>query len=590
VGLKDYPKVVRFFFLFGSFLLIVTFLYWAKPIVVPLAVAVLLTFVLAPAVAFVQRSGMGRLPAVLLVVVLVFLLLGGIGAVFVNQMQELALELPSYKTQIEGKIAGLRQLGTESTLNRFADFLSSVGSQLGLTPNPNASANTAPMPVTVESGMLPMVQSVASPLLEFLINAVLIFILVIFMLVRREDLRNRLIRLWGHHNLTSTTRVLDDASQRISRFLFSQLILNSAFGVVLALGLMLIGIPYAYIWGFMAAILRYVPYVGPWLAAVFPLLVSLVMPGWTAFFLVLGYFIVLELVHGNAVEPLVFGHSIGVSGIALLVAAMFWTWMWGPLGLVLSTPLTALLYVFGRHVPSLEFLTLVLGDEPVMTQSASYYQRLLAKDADEAERLVEDYLKDHTADQVYQDIFFPTLLRAKRDRDGEAVTEDDQAFILEATRDIFHDLVLPAEIQPIGADGKPSPHMEVLAPRKVVLGLPTQDRTDALALEMFKEALNPDLFQYVSASASFHEKEKLGDISDDPHSLFMVLTLSGKNMVRTRVLCRKIRALYPHAKVYVGCWGLEEDANVVRDKLADAGVDGVGVTFAETRELLNSAA
>jgi predicted PurR-regulated permease PerM len=585
VGFKDYPKLVRFFLLFGSFMLIVGFLSWAKPVFVPLAIAILLTFILAPLVSMVQRSGLPRWPAVLLVVILVFILLGGIGSFFVNEMRALAGELPGYKTQIEGKMVGLREAGTDSWISKILDFFSWIAEPLASAPNLDPLQRSEPVTVRMESGgVLPVVQSIASPLLEFLVNAVLIFILVVFMLVKREDMRNRLIRLCGHRNLAGTTRVLDDAGQRISRYLYFQLILNAAFGTALAIGLMVIGIPYAYLWGFLAALLRYIPYIGPWLAASFPLVISLVMPGWTPFFLMLGFFVALELVHSNVVEPLVFGHSIGVSGVALLVAAIFWTWLWGPVGLVLSTPLTACLFVFGRHIPALEFLSLMLGDEPVMTKSSVFYQRLLAKDPDEAEQLVEVYLKDHSADDVYQDIFFPALLRAKKDREDDELSKEDQTFILEATRDIFHDVVLPAH----AAKAEPGANGKVASARKVILGLPTQDHTDALALEMFKEALNPDLFQYVSTSSTAFEKDKLGEISDDPHSLFMVLTLSAKNMLRTRILCRKIRALYPHAKVFVGCWGSEEDAQVIRDKLASTGVDGVGVTFAETRALLDS--
>jgi predicted PurR-regulated permease PerM len=583
VALKDQAKLQRFFLLLAICMLIVGILYFAKPVFAPLAIAVLLTFILTPLVSWVQRWGLSRVPAVLLVVILVFALLGSIISVFVAQLKGLATELPTYKTQIAAKINGLHDVSTPSWIANIQDVLNSVTKVASEEGQSKAEA-LAPVRVQVESSAFPMVQSIASPVLEFLVNAILVFILVVFMSVRREDLRNRLIRLLGHHNLNSTTRVLDDASQRISRFLFYQFVLNIGFGVVLALGLMVIGIPYAYIWGFMAALLRYVPYIGPWIAALFPLIASLVMPGWTPFFLVFGYFIVLELIHGNVVEPLVFGHSIGVSGVALLVAALFWAWLWGPLGLVLSTPLTACLFVFGRHVPSLEFLSLLLGDEPVMQKSAIYYQRLLAKDPEEAEELVEEYLKDHSVDQVYQDILFPALLNAKKDREENDLRLEDQAFILESTRDIFQDVVLPAhrKTQSPSAADKPA------AAPIVILGVSTQDDTDALALDMFKDALNPDLFQYISGSPASVQGEKIGEKNDNPPSVLLLLTLSNTNMLRTRMLCKKLRALYPRAKVFVGCWGSDQDMNLVRQRLKAIGVDGVGVTFSETRNLLDS--
>jgi predicted PurR-regulated permease PerM len=584
VPLKGNPKLERFFLLVGSFMLILGFLYWAKPVLIPLAIAVLLTFIIAPLVSLMQRWGLHRVPAVLSVVVAVFILLGGIFSIFFMQFKSLAEDLPRYQIQIEEKITKLREASNDSWISKVLDFSNTVN-KIASEEGQNEARKNEPVSVKMESSVLSFAQSIASQVLEFLINAVLIFILVVFMSVRREDLRNRVIRLWGHHNLTSTTRVLDDASQRISRFLLFQVIFNIGFGVVLAIGLTIIGIPYAYIWGFFATLLRYVPYIGPWIAALFPLLVSLVMPGWTPFFLVLAYFAVLELLHSNVVEPLAFGHSIGVSGVALLVAALVWTWLWGPLGLVLSTPLTACLLVFGRHVPGLEFLSLLLGDEPAMQKSTIFYQRLLAKDPEEAEDLVENYLNDHPVEQAYPDILFPALLLAKKDREGNDLAAEDHAFVLAATRDVFHDVVMPA----YSNNQPPQSNEKTIPTRTVILGIPGQDDTDALAVEMFKEAVNPGCFEYVSISPTFFKDREMSAISDESSPLFLLLTLSSQKRMRTRVLCKKIRDLYPHAKILVGCWGLENDREMVREKLTAFGADGVGFTFSETREMLNSA-
>ena len=253
-------------------------------------------------------------------------------------------------------------------------------------------------------------------------------VLVIFMLIDHADLRNRLIRLAGYGRLPLATRALDEAVQRISRYLQMQSIINGSYGVALALGYFLIGVPYAFFWGFLAATLRFIPYVGPVLAAAFPIVLSLAaFDGWVQPILVISLVLVLELVSNGLLEPLLYGQSTGVSEVALMVAIAFWTWLWGPVGLLLATPLTVCVSVLGRYVPQLEFLKILLADEPVLEAHAAYYQRLLAKDQDEAAAIVDDALRTQALDAVYDEVLIPALVAAKRDREQGTLAVEDFA-------------------------------------------------------------------------------------------------------------------------------------------------------------------
>ncbi len=287
-----------------------------------------------------------------------------------------------------------------------------------------ASRGTKDNPVAVEIASSPetptALQTVSSaleiisPMAQFMV----VIVFVVFMLIQREDIRDRVIRLVGHGQLTVTTRALDEAATRISRYLAAQSAVNSAYGILVAIGLYLIHIPNAPLWGLLCALLRFVPYVGIWIGAIFPIILSVVMPeGYYAArpFLTLGLFALLEIVAANAVEPLLFRDRTGLSPLAILVAAVFWTWLWGGLGLLLSTPLTVLLAVAGKYVPQLAFLDILLGDQPVLSPPERYYQRLLAEDAEEAEDLLDEFEKDRNREQLFSQIMLPALIMAQRD-------------------------------------------------------------------------------------------------------------------------------------------------------------------------------
>ena len=306
------------------------------------------------------------------------------------------------------------------------------------------------------------------------------------MLLKREDLRNRLLRLAGHGRLTVMTKAVDEAGQRISRFLLMQACVNAGCGVLFTGALLVIGVPYAPLWGFVLALLRYVPYIGSWGALLLPLIVSLVLlPGWWQPLAVLGCFVVLELVAANVVEPLVFGHTIGVSEVALLIAAAFWAFLWGPIGLVLSGPLTVCLVVLGRYVPQLDFLAVLLGDQPALDADVSYYQRLLARDADEAERLVLERAAGSTPEAVLDGLLIPALGLAKRDRERDELSEADENYIVHATREIVEDL----GARQVSADGGEAA-AEPPPVKARLLACAAGGPADLLGAEMLRELLD----------------------------------------------------------------------------------------------------
>ena len=380
---------------------VISCLYWAQRVFIPVALAVFLAFLLAPLVGLLQRRRLGRTPSVAVVVLLAALLLGGFVWLLTIEVRSMVGELPTYTENIKEKIRSLREMGQGSVTGRLEKMIQDItrewksqpaSTEGGAVDRPAADVPEKPPAVVVEADSPPWLSrfsALLSPVMESLGSLAMALVLVVFMLLKRERLRNRLIRLVGHSRITVTTKAVDDAGQRISRFLLMQLIINGSFGLVLAIGLFVIQVPHALLWGFLAAILRYVPYLGSWITAAVLVALSLAMfPGWVQPILVLGFIVVLELVTANILEPRLFGHSIGVSEVALLVAAAFWAFLWGPIGLVLSSPLTVCLVVLGKYVPQLEFLDVILGDERSLSADISYYQRLLARDQDEAAQLV----------------------------------------------------------------------------------------------------------------------------------------------------------------------------------------------------------
>jgi hypothetical protein len=384
--------------------------------------------------------------------------------------------------------------------------------------------------------------------------------------------------------MTRTTKALDDASQRISRYLLMQASINGSFGLLFGLGLFFLGVPYAVLWGFLAAVLRFIPYVGTLLAAALPILLSLaVFPGWTQPLLASGLFVGLELATNSVLEPWLYGHSTGISQVALLVAVLFWTWLWGPVGLLLATPLTVCLSVLGTYVPSLAFLGVVLSDEEVEGLN-TYYQRLVARDQDEAVAIVEAALQAQPLVEVYDTVLVPALSYAKQDRERAILTAEEVQGMVQATGEIVEDLTthLPQAGPEASAAGEHSPP----APLEPVylLGCPARDDIDALALRMFQQVCDPTRYALELLTPGLLTAEVVAQVAQTHPALLCIGTVAPGGVAHLRYLCKQLRAQCPDLRLVVGHWGVTDNLEEIVARLRADGVEQVGTTLQDTRD------
>lgn len=411
---------------------VVAALYVGREVLIPITLAILLSFLLAPLVNLLRSIHVGRVPSVLLAAVIGLGIILGIAGLIGVQIAQLAEKVPDYTYTVEHKIETARKFATSHVdgiiggLSRMNPLGATTPAPAGSAEKPETSksatptANPAPHPVPVEVEPAPLsavglAESVLSPIVSPLATAGIVLVVTIFVLLQREDLRDRFIRLAGG-DLHRTTVAMDEAGRRLSRYFLAQLSVNATFGCIIGLGLALIGVPSPILWGIMAMLLRFVPYIGSPLAAVLPIaLAAAVSPYWGMAIWTAVLFLVVELITGQVVEPLLYGHSTGLSPVAVIVAAIFWAWIWGPIGLILSMPLTLCLVVMGRYVKQLEFLDILLSDRPALTPVESFYQRMLAGDPDEAEEQAELLLKTQTLAAYYDDVVLPGLQLASGD-------------------------------------------------------------------------------------------------------------------------------------------------------------------------------
>jgi predicted PurR-regulated permease PerM len=585
----------------GTLILIIACLYWAKVVLIPIALAVLLTFLLNPVVSALHSRGLPRAPAVLVVVVLVFSVVGGIAWTVTRQLGILAYELPRYQENLKNKISDLRELGKNGVIKRVLTTINEITDELQRDPLPpsepqdgaklKAAPNEEPEKPVAVVVQTPSVLWQLPSVLESLATAGLVIVLVIFMLIRYADLRARILYLAGYHRLTIATKALDEAGHRISRYLLMQSIINGSFGMAAGVGLFLIGVPYAILWGLLAAVLRFIPYVGPTIAAVLPSALSLAaFPGWGPPLLVIGLILLLELASNMIMEPLLYGQSAGVSEVALLVAVAFWTWLWGAVGLILATPMTVCIGVLGKYIPQIEFIGVLLGDEPVMEFPTNYYQRLVAKDQDEAAALVEEYLETHPLETLYDDMLIPALKAAKRDRQLGTLTDEDVHFIIQATRAIVEDLSM-RQPQPVTSAAPtltlPTRELSATTPPLQILGCPAYDAADELALLMLQQLLDPSRYRTAIISAEMLTGEVLSIVERQHIRLICVAALPPGALAPVRYLCKRLRARFPDCRIVVGLWGTWEESDNPRVRFRDLGADEVGTTLVETQNQIS---
>jgi predicted PurR-regulated permease PerM len=574
-------------------IIIISALYLGREIFVPVALAILLSFVLAAPVRLMQRLHAPRALAVVGVVLFAFAIIFALGSVIATQLNGLAGDLPKYQVTILSKIQSVRGVaGGSSTLERAAGMLQDLGKELdkpkSVAPvNPLTSGTPTPgvKPVPVEvlqpdPGALESLRSLIAPLVSPLATTGIIVIFVIFILIQREDLRNRLIRLAGSHDLQRTTAALDDAAARLSRLFLNQLMLNTGFGVLIGTGLWLIGIPSAALWGILAAVLRFVPYIGSIIAAAFPLALAVAVdPGWWMLAWTAALFFVIEPLVGQVVEPLLYGRTTGLSPVAVVVSATFWTALWGPIGLVLATPLTVCLVVLGRHVERLSFLDVMFGDRPALSPPEIFYQRMLAGDPTEAAEKAEQFLKERSLPAYYDEVAIKGMQLAQSDLDRAALDQTRLARIRDTVVEFVEDLSGQDDGRPVGndrtVDAEAVDAVETVAPASDQPYIPV---LDAAALsEQFRGenavlCIGGRTKLDEAAAVMFSQlcrAHGVGSRVEGPEALSTAnifrLDTSGVALVclsyigitspaHLRYAVRRLRRKLPHASIMVGCW------------------------------------
>jgi predicted PurR-regulated permease PerM len=634
----------------------------AKEILIPIALAILISFLLFPLVLWMERHGLKRVIAVVITILVVIAMVGGIGYMIFGQFVDFVDNLPSYRKNIVEKVHALRpsdenvlrraeaafedisreveesttRTVTQSTRTTGAEKTTSTVTTVtaapetyGLEPEleePDDSIEAVEEMLSAEdqeakdkeqrgleviaklqTGQEPVAdaipvrvvegptntwqtfQEIVGPVLTILANAGLVILFVVFFLLQREDLRDRVLRLAGHNKVRVTTEALEEAAYRVSRYLVMQLIVNVTYGIPVAIGLWLIGVPNALLWGAFATILRFIPYVGPWIAASMPVALSLaVFDNWTMPLLVIGLFIVLELISNNIMEPILYGHTTGISPVAIIVSVVFWTWLWGAVGLVLATPMTVCLVVLGRYVPQLAFLTVMLGDEPVLADDARIYNRLLSGATDEAVDIAEEYLEENDLAKLYDDVLLPALESAEVDRSDEMLTPKryerfigGMSELIEAVTDKF----LAAEekkVEKAGLavdTGEPESESNRVAPaplpvRKIAC-IPVNDATDEAAAQMARHLFEQKDCEILVLRPGQLVSEIVDALKEFGADAVLLSSVPPFAVTHTRYLAKRLTAEFPDVRVHAGLWRGDKTLQKADERLKLAGVSNI---------------
>lgn len=610
----------RFIVLFST-CLIVAALYFSQEVLVPIALAVLVSFLLTPIVGWVERVKVGRTAAVLIVVLSLLGFVVVIGWVVYSQFISITTDLHRFEAGIQQKLAHFRQSTNpfERTFHEIQKVTAtsqpttapaSLENELSGNARKLSSPPQTPMPVRIvgSTSVVEEAQNALSKVTGPLTTAALVIVFVIFMLITREELRDRLIRLMGHGRLHITTQALDEAATRISSYLFAEAVVNFAYGCLVAGGLKLIGhiwgsaeeggFPSVLLWGLLCGLLRFVPYIGIWIAAAFPVVVSFAFFAGNGVFIgTIVLFAALEVIVSQFIEPYWYGSKTGMSPLAVLVSAVFWTWLWGPAGLLLSTPLTVCLVVIGKHVPALQFLDILLGDEPVLEPPVRLYQRLISMDGEEATDVARDYFKEHTLEATYEQVILPALALAAQDHHRGDIDTERLQFVQETIREMIDELgeaaqsrsaadreALAEKSKDESADVSVDDRKRTMVPKGCVINvlcLPAKDEADEIGGMMLAQLLQEHGYCAFAASVDALAAEMVEMVTAKAANVVCVSAMPPAAIAHSRYLCKRLSARFTELPTVVGLWTLQGDREKARQRIACSDTVHLCVSFTE---------
>lgn len=589
--------------------LVLLTLYFARDLFIPFAMALTFNFLLAPAVIALERMRLRRVPAVVLIVVFASLAFGGVGWVVARQLLDVASDLPNYRTNIDDKLAAIHA-PTTGPVGNGINGLKVLSQELSGVPVPQLpppadaeksktrnsrrmneterqelEANPNPSQVIVVQPPISdraYAQQILKPFIKPLGMLGMVVIFTIYMLLKREDLRNRLLLLAGIGRLNVMTQALNDAAQRVSRYLLMNVLVNASYGTVFGMGLFLLHVPNATLWGVLLGILRMVPYAGMIIGGGLPIFFAFaVFPGWWPPILVLLLFIVLEIAVSNFIEPWLYGSHTGISSLALVATAMVWTLIWGLPGLILSTPLTVCLIVMGRYVPQMSFLHILLGDEAELAPEAHFYERLLAMDQTEAHNIADRFLEGHKLVDLYDEVVLPALSLTEQDRHKGYLDETRSAFLFQSATELvaelsgYHTPLIDATVDP-----EPTP--EKACP---VVCIPANDQADEIAATMLAQLLEQRGHKTLLLPAAALSPEIFSRLGEESGTTVYISALPPFAFVHARNLCQKLRQHLPENRILIGLWGLVGDEENLRERFGVARPDAIATTLGQAIQL-----
>lgn len=589
---------------------VIAILYFARRILVPVALALLFAFLLSPVVTLLRRCRIPRIPAVLFVILVAFGIVAGTAWAVTGQLIDIVNELPRYRANIHAKIEAVQAPGSATKVFKNIQELAkeltiapptqpqAAPRRLARSAQNAAGAEPSVSPQKVElvqppPNALQSLRNFAGPLIEPLGTAGLVMLFTVFMLIDQQDLRNRLLGLVGLRQIHLTTKAMDDAATRVSRYLTLQFLVNACFGVVIAGGLFLIGVPNVLLWGVIAMLLRFVPYVGPLMAGTLPfLLVVATTEGWRSPMLVFALFLVVELITGNFVEPMLYGAHTGLSAVAILLTTVFWTALWGPVGLILSTPLTVCLSVLGRYSPQLQFLDMLLGDEPALSADALFYQRLLALDQREALSIIESYLRERPLVELYDKVMIPALAMAEQDRHGGQLEARHEEFIVQSIHEFITELSDFQMSSSRATDRRLAPAPETgrtVRREQRLFSLAAFDAADEIAAAMFAQLGEREGFPTLAFPRTESVIALLEGLAPQAGDVICVSSVPPLALTHARTVSQSIHEAFPEVTLLVGLWNYADPVSRMTERLQQTTGSVVVTSFADAFQRIGAA-